>query len=630
MIYFIGNNSLVESPLYQQSTIDFCLDYFKDHKYIQIDTETQGKDCYVKKILSLQIGDYENQWVIDCRVVDILRFKELLESKICILQNAKFDYKFLKHSGIVLERIYDTMLAECVIYCGYEKFGYGLLAIAKRYLDVDLDKTTRGEFYKIKDENFTDKQIEYASLDVKYLEQIKDKQQELLTKYNLQYCVDLENEVVKALADIEYNGMYLNRDKWSQNTNDSQVKLLLLEKELDRVVSGDSTLNRIYRPSGIQNLFGEEERQLNINYASPSQMKMIFCQLGYPVESTDDRELSKLVDKHEFFKILSDYRETAKIVSTYGMGFLDYINPHTGRVHTSFWQVLNTGRVSSGSKDDNAPNLQNIPADNKFRNCFEARPGFKWVSIDYSGQELNLMADGSGEQGFIDVLNRGEDLHCYAGSMMFKKPVTKADKDLRNKAKTINFGKPYGMGVNKLADTLSISIEEAEGLFREYSIAFPVLNKWLADQGKFAKQNMYSLSFKPCERRRWYPDMRIAKDLRNTVESGDRETWKRILTIEGQTERNGGNQPIQASGADITKEALIGVRNLIYRHNYEFDSEVAYLICTVHDAIDVEVREDIAESFAKDMADIMIECGNKYVSKVKMKVDVTITNFWQK
>lgn len=632
MIYFVGNSSMIESEIYKQSTVEECLDYFKNHTYLQVDTETQGKDWNVKKILSLQIGDYENQWVIDVRVIDILKFKFLIESKICILQNAKFDYKFLKHSGIVLNKIYDTMLAECVIYCGYEKFGYGLLDITKRYLGVDLDKTTRGEFYKLKDEPFTDKQIEYASLDVKYLEQIKDKQQELITKYNLQYCVDLENEVVKALADIEYNGMYLNKDKWVQNTTDSQSKLFYLEKELDKIVLNDSILNKIYRQSGIQNLFGFEERQLNINYASPTQMKVIFSQLGYSVESTDDRELSKLVTKHDFFKILSEYRETAKIVSTYGMGFLDYINPNTNRVHTSFWQVLNTGRVSSGSKDDNAPNLQNIPADNKFRNCFEARPGFKWVSIDYSGQELNLMADGSGEQGFIDVLNRGEDLHCYAGSMMFKKPVTKADKELRNKAKTINFGKPYGMGVNKLADTLSISIEEAEGLFREYSTAFPVLNKWLENQGKFAKQNMYSLSFKPCERRRWFPEMKEVKNLREHKDeyTDTKAFWKKVLTIEGQTERNGMNMPIQASGADITKEALVGVRNLIEDYNRPFDTPVACLICTVHDAIDVEVEESLAEEFANKMSQIMIDCGNKYVSKVKMRVDVTITNVWQK
>ena len=192
--------------------------------------------------------------------------------------------------------------------------------------------------------------------------------------------------------------------------------------------------------------------------------------------------------------------------------------------------------------------------------------------------------------------------------------------------------KPYGMGVPKLADTLSITIEEAEGLFKEYSIAFPVLNKWLEDQGKFAKNNMYSLSFPPCNRRRWFPEMREAKNLREHKDEYEdsKALWKKILTIEGQTERNGMNMPIQASGADITKEALIGVRNLIEMYNEKWNEEVAYLICTVHDAIDVEVEEGLAEFFAKDMADIMIECGNKYVTKVKMKVDVTITPFWSK
>ena len=279
----------------------------------------------------------------------------------------------------------------------------------------------------------------------------------------------------------------------------------------------------------------------------------------------------------------------------------------------------------------NAPNVQNIPAKNVFRNCFKARPGFKWVSIDYSGQELRIMADGSGEQGFIDVLNdKTQDLHCYAGSMMFKKPVTKEDKSLRDKAKTINFGKPYGMGPDKLADTLSISKEEAEDLFKEYAAAFPTLNKWLEDQGKRAISNGYSVTFSPSKRRRWYPEIQVAKDLRKKAKKGDKNTWREIMSLEGQVQRNGMNSPIQGSGADICKEALIGVRELILKYNAVYGEEVAFLICTVHDAIDCEVREDLAEEFAKSMTDIMVACGNKYVTKVKMEVDVTITDQWQK
>ena len=274
--------------------------------------------------------------------------------------------------------------------------------------------------------------------------------------------------------------------------------------------------------------------------------------------------------------------------------------------------------------------MQNLPQDNKFRNCFVASPGFSWISIDYSAQELRLMADGSKEEGFINVLNAGEDLHCYAGSMMFKKTITKSDKELRNKAKTINFGKPYGMGPNKLADTLSISIEEAEQLFKVYADSFPKLNKWLADQGKFAKNNMYSLTFPPCKRRRWYPDMKKAKQLRFEVQEGDRDIWKEILMMEGQTERNGMNHPIQGTGADITKEALVGIRNLILEYNKLHSKEVARMLCTVHDQIDVEVIDDIAQEFADKMKQIMIESGNKYVKDVNMEVDVTITKVWTK
>lgn len=618
MVYTIG------CSVGNRSTVEDCLDYFRNHLEIQVDTETTGRDPHKDKVISLQIGDSENQWFIDCRETDVLLFKDLLESKLCIIQNAKFDYKMLKASGIILDRIYDTMLAECVLYCGYDKYGYGLDKLVQRYLGVDLSKHERETFLTVGEAPFTLSQVEYGALDVTYLQQIKDKQEIKIKHYDLEYCVNLENEVVKALADIEYNGMFLDKESWNAITETQEAKKAMIEMQLDEVIMQEPLLDKLVPESAQGNLFGFEERAIKTNYASPKQIKEISGMLGYPVESTNDRELKKLVGKHKFFKILQEYRKTAKIVSTYGESFLDYINPVTGRIHTDFWQIKETGRVSSSD-----PNIQNLPGINLFRNCFKARPGFKWVSIDYSGQELRLMADASGETGFIDVLNRGDDLHCYAGSMMFKRPVTKADKELRNQAKTINFGKPYGMGPPKLADTLGISIEEAENLFKEYSAAFPKLNYWLDKAGKDAIKQGYSLTFAPCKRRRWYPDAGRAKELRRKGVK-DKAGWKEIFMIEGQIQRNGGNSPIQGTGADITKEALVGIRNLVNRYNKEYNGNVAYLICTVHDAIDVEVLECLAEDFAKDMAEIMVACGNKYVSQVKMEVDITITDQWQK
>lgn len=620
-----------------KSTVEDCLEYFKYTPHIEVDTETTGLDCHKDKIVSLQLGDYANQWFIDARTTDILLFKDLLESKLCLLHNSKFDYKMLKKAGIILEHIYDTMLAECVLACGHDKWGYTLKALYKRYLRIELGKEEQKSFIGLKKQEFSLSQIEYGCEDVANLGNIRAHQLIKLKKFDLEYCANLENEAVKAMGDMEYNGMYLDPVAWTEMTNAHKVKLLQLQKNLDNLVMNEPKLAK-FKPQGQQsNLFGDYERPTAINFGSPKQVLEICHLLGEPVENTNEREIGRLAKldaetsevlhaKHPFFGLLLQNREIAKVVSTYGLSFLENINPVTGRIHTNFWQVLNTGRVSSGD-----PNLQNLPAKNLFRNCFKARPGFKWVSIDYSGQELRIMADASGETGFIDVLNSGQDLHCYAGEMMFKKPIDKKkDKALRDKAKTINFGKPYGMGPPKLADTLGISIEEATELFQIYAEAFPTLNKWLEDQGKLAVSQHYSITLAPCKRRRWYPDMQKAMEKRRGAKKGDKTVWKEIMMAEGQTHRNGMNSPIQGTGADVTKEALVGVRELTKKYNDKYQTEVAYLICTVHDAIDVEVREDLAEAFSKEMAQIMIESGGKYVKKVKMEVDTTITDCWTK
>lgn len=417
--------------------LDSCLEYFKNHTWIALDTETTGRDPHTDKFVTIQLGDRYKQFVIDCRYIPPIELKEFIESKGFILHNSKFDYKFLKAANINLEKIHDTMLAELVIYCGYEGFGWGLKDLVNRYCNVEMSKEVRSSFSYLKGE-LNEKQIEYAAKDVRYLHDIMDKQLEVISKYDLGYCLDLENEAIKALADIEYNGMLLNGEKWIDNTKKYELKLEELRNHLDRIIIEDPILSKHYKLRSIQtSLFEEKKREVNINYSSHMQIRDLLSKLGIELESTDARNLKKVKGKHIIIPVLLELRGVEKVISTYGYSFLDYINKSTGRVHTDFWPILNTGRVSS-----NDPNLQNIPHFNEFRNCFEVRPGYKWMGCDYSAQELRLMADGSDEPGFIDVLNRGEDLHCYVGSMMFQRPITKQDKELRNQAKTINFGKP--------------------------------------------------------------------------------------------------------------------------------------------------------------------------------------------
>ena len=643
MIYFIGNSSAVASSLYKEATVDECLEYFREKEYIAVDTETTGRDPWNHKIICLQIGDKNNQFVIDCRYINILRFKDLLESKTVIGHNLKFDYKFLKHVGIELDKVYDTMLAECIIYCGYDFFGYSLKDVLYRYLQIDLDKTVRADFLGIESQPFTDKQIEYAAKDVQHLHKIKALQEEQISRYDLQNTTNLEMESLKALGDIEYNGIGFDSQRWLENSEASERLLASLKEDLDKTVLADPILGQIYKPKYIQeDLFGNIDNSLEINYNSSVQVSKIFKALGVDVVGTNARELSKLVKRdldgniisseHRFFELLQDYREQAKVVSTYGRGFLKYVNSKTQRVHTDFWQIKQTGRVSSGSKDMNAPNIQNIPADNKFRNCFVAREGFTWISADFTGQELAIMADLSGEKVFIDAINAKDDLHSISASLLFGKKVTKKDKVERTAAKTLTFGLSYGMGPGKLADNLGITLLEAKDLMARFERAFPVVTSWLKKAGKEGKTNMKSITQDICKRIRWYPDMKLAQQLRADLEedSDNSELWKKISMIEGGTEREAKNHLIQGSGANITKDALVEVRKLVKAYNLKYDSTVAYLICTVHDQIDVEVRDDLAQEFAKDMTEVMINSGKKYVKKVTIDVDTTVTKRWNK
>lgn len=434
MIYYISNRDTTYDGI-ESSTVEDCIKYLSGLKSIAVDTETTGLDPHSNKILLLQVGDSYNQFVIDCTTVDIKQFKQLLETKKLILHNAKFDYKFLKMAGITIEHIWDTMLAKMVLFCGYDDVSYTLESEAEEVLKIKLDKDVRKSFIGLDIEELAKEHILYAAEDIAILHNIAIDQVHRLRKYNLMNAAEMEFQVLKAFGDIELNGMYLDTVAWLENYAKNESLMKVAEIELDNLLLKESKLEYIERLNEEQ--VAEQNRLLNINYRSPKQVKEMFHKLGFRIESTRSDMLEKYTHKHPIFKALIKLREISKAVSTYGEKFLLNINENTGRVHSDFYQVLNTYRVSS-----NNPNLQNIPRSNDFRNCFKPRPGYVWVSIDYSQQELRLMADFSEEEGFINVMNAGEDAHCFAGSMMFKRTITEEDKELRDRAKAINFGKP--------------------------------------------------------------------------------------------------------------------------------------------------------------------------------------------
>lgn len=452
-IKFIGNEELIRSSLYSIDTIENCIKWLENLPYINLDTETEGFFDHKNKIVMLQLNHENTTYVIDVRTTDISGLK-VLEKKLIVGQNLKFDYKFLKFHGIELNSIYDTLLAECCITNGLEDRELSLDKLAKKYTNHILDKFVRNQFTKLNGEPFTEKQIMYGISDVTCLTEIKEKQLEIINKLDIFNWVQNEFNSCLALADIEYNGMGFNPKAWLELAKIAIDHTFNYEAELDEFVRNEPKLTKYIKKRIQSNLFAEIEegyshdRDISIKWSSPTQIDKVFKTLGLDLEATNERFLKKYQNDYPIVKKFIDYKKQAKLVSTYGEKFLKYINPNTNRIHTSFWQILDTTRVSSGDKT--SPNMQNLPAKVEYRNCFIVRKGFKMVSCDFAGQELRLTAFGSKEPLWVDAFNKGEDLHSNVASMVFKIPLDKVKdkpdflrgKSYRDAAKTVNFG--YG------------------------------------------------------------------------------------------------------------------------------------------------------------------------------------------
>ena len=614
-IRFVGTNSPLNDI--QTATIQECKAYCESKTVLGVDTETEGFDFTCKKLIMFQIGDKDRQYVIDTRVIDISPLKEVLESNkvVKVLHNAKFDYKFIKMwAGISLEEIYDTFLAERVINCGKQDYGYSLARCTERYLGVTLDKETRNKFIGLKGQPFTVDQITYGANDVVYLLDIREKQLSQIHSLELEQVTRLENKVVKVFSEIEYEGLMIDKDKWTAMAEDN-VKLAHEQAiKLDDMVLEHPLLQH-YRVPVQVDMFApiEEVRHTHINWGSPMQTLELFRNLVPNLEDVNGKKLNKHRYKHKLIDEYIRYKERTKLANAYGTKFFNYVNCD-GKVHTNFSQILDTGRVSSSK-----PNMQQIPSDNTFRNCFIAPSGWVFVSSDYSSQELNVIAYGSQDPVWLDALEKGLDLHGVCADLVFEDKWRNADADekkkLRTQIKAINFGLAYGMGPFKLADTLQISKGEAEDLIEKYFTEFPNIRDFLTKLGTFGTRNGYIRTFKPFKRRRWFDNWypKIWDDRSSLQEFGS-------------IERASKNTPIQGSSADMTKLALI----YIYDEIQKSWSKDVKIVMTVHDQIDTICKQEIADDWAVRMTELMEKAAIKIIPNGLLKADTNISQTWEK
>jgi DNA polymerase I-like protein with 3'-5' exonuclease and polymerase domains len=632
-IYLVSKNSSLIASSFNLSTIDEAVEYLSTKQLLGIDTETEGFDFTCKKLLMLQIGDTDRQYVIDCRTLSKEDCDKLIpiledESIIKILHNAKFDYKFIKHYiHADLNNIHDTYLCEKILHCGKTDYGFGLAKLVKRYLNRELDKSVRNRFVQSSSTPFTDDQIIYGAKDIEYLIDIFYQQTDLLKLQTLTSVAKLENWAVVVFSEIEYNGLEINLEAWSRLAAKNKEESFLLGKQLDKLLLSFPEFNHYKAKKQLDLFLAEEElKDSTVNWDSPSQVLKIFQVINPKIEDVNGKKLAPYRYKHTLINEYIKYKEKSKLASAFGANFNSYISCD-GKVHTNFQQILDTGRVSSSE-----PNMQQIPATNEYRNCFTCPHGWVFVSSDYSSQELNVIAYGSGDPVFLKALKNNEDLHSVCAELVFgqvwhdaaesdcafvkanQKCECKEHKKLRTQVKTINFGLAYGMGPKKLSETINSTLSEAKELIDKYFKAFPKIKKFLNDQGEFGKRYGFVTTFHPFYRKRWF-DTWIPKMY------NDRDSFMEL----GSIERASKNTPIQGSSADMTKLALVYLHNRIKKFGYPVK-----IVMTVHDQIDTICPEEFAEEWKVYMTEEMERAASKIIRNGLLKADTSITKVWSK
>lgn len=632
MIYFISPQStLVEGDI-KYCTEQQAYDYLKTRPVIQVDTETTGLSFVDDVVLTIQLGTEEHQFVFDTRhKPELPLVRELIESSQYkkILHNCTFDYKFLKSYGMTLANVHDTMLVEKVLTNGKDtpQGYYGLAGTLFRYCNVTMSKEMQMSFVGHTGP-LTTAQITYAAADVQHLEKIRNYQWEDAEKQGLLSCCKLENAAVLAFGDIEYNGMLVDTERWAALAEEKLAEAQALEAELNQLILDDDTFSQ-FKPSAFQtDMFASEEvarlSSVNINWSSPHQTTPILQQLIPNLESSDTKVLmAKYMDKHPLIPQFVEYKEKYKKATAFGPEWLRKYVDSDGKVHTSFSQIIRTGRVSSRN-----PNMQQIPADNDYRNCFIAPAGWSYVSSDFSSQELCIIAHGSQDPVWLDALEQGQDLHSVCADLVYAEEwVSAADPDcaymsskqkcdckghkkLRNAVKGINFGLAYGMGPHKLADTLDISIEEATDLINKYFAVFPSIKSFLDKNARFGKKHGYIRTMEPYGRIRKFP-----------LWAGKSTDMKDM----GAIDRMSRNTPIQGAAGDMTKEAMVRIRQLIFDKRDEIQ-----LVMAVHDQLDFIVRDELLDKYKPIITEQMELAGKTIVTSGLLKSDTTSSKCWEK
>ena len=538
---------------------------------ISFDTETTGIDANNAELvgLSFSFKDGEGYYVPlpanQEEVKGILnQFSRLFDdpSKIWIGQNIKYDLLVLKWSGVELKgKLFDTMLAHYVIESEGRRNMDLLSAQYLGYLPVSIEELIgkKGKKQVTMRDIEVEKVKEYAVEDADITRQLKNIFAPMLNSKKVEKVFDeVEIPLVKVLTDIEFDGVRIDMD--FLNTYSKEL-------EIDAKKCEDS----VYLQAGLR-----------FNLASPKQLgEVLFEKLHLDPKAkktkggqyaTGEDVLLKLSHQNKIVEDILGFRELTKLKSTYVDSLPQLVNKRTGRVHTCYGQAIAvTGRLSS-----NNPNLQNIPVrterGREIRKAFIPRDQeHQIISADYSQIELRIVAGISGDPAMCAAFKEGKDIHTATASKVFNVSEDDVTKEMRYKAKSVNFGIIYGQGAFGLAENLSISRQEARDIIDNYKKQFANIQKYMDDTINFCRENGYVQTL--MGRKRWLKD----------INSGN-------FTVRSFAERNAINSPIQGTAADMIKLAMIKIHAEFKKQGFR-----SRMIMQVHDELVFDAHKDEVE-----------------------------------
>lgn len=517
---------------------------------------------------------------------DIQKLKNIFEDAeiLKIGYKQKQDYILLKQIGINPNNLmFDIEIAGYLLNSNITK--YTIEYLSEEYLNIDVATYLKKDepqekqltlFETPEDNKPSKKNYVYTYLINKLYYILTDKMKQTCT---LDLFNKIEMPLLEVLADMQYQGIYVDKDKLLDFGNELKNRIEELTKE-------------------IYDLAGEE---FNIN--SPKQLgEILFEKLKLPMGkknkkgySTGVEILEKLKFTHPIIERLLEYRQIGKLNSTYVEGLMPYINKTTKKIHSSFHQTVTaTGRISSTE-----PNLQNIPTRNELgknlRKVFKPEEGNIFIDADYSQIELRVLAHISNDEHMIQAFNNDEDIHTQVASKVFNIPMEEVTKEQRTKAKAVNFGIVYGISDFGLSEQLKIPRKEAKQYIEQYLEKYQGIKKFMETIVETAKKEGYVETL--FHRRRYIPEI-------NSNNYMVRQFGSRIAM----------NTPIQGTAADIMKLAMINIYNELNKQNLK-----SKIILQVHDELLIEAIPEEKEKVEQILKQKM---ENVITLKVPLKIDI--------